>query len=73
MLRGRAEISRDAQRSCETKTVNKDINILLSSQSLLAFVFIESSQKNLYLKKLMFTLSNLIKQSIFIICRLVSR
>lgn len=69
---GRADISTDAQRRCETKTVNKDINILLSSQSPLAFAFIETSQKNLFLKKLMLMLSNVIKQSIFVICRLVS-
>lgn len=57
---GRADISRDAQRICETKKMNKDINMLLSSQSPLAFVFIETSQKILFLKKLMLTLSNLI-------------
>lgn len=57
---GRADISRDAQRICEAK-MNKDISMLLSSQSPLAFVFIKISQKNLFLKQLMLTLSNLIK------------
>lgn len=57
---GRADISRDAQRICETKKMNKDINMLLSSQSPLAFVFIETSQKILFLKKLMLALSNLV-------------
>lgn len=41
--------------------MNKDINMLLASQSPLAFVFIETSQKNLVLKKLMLTLSNSVK------------
>jgi len=45
---GRADISRDAQMIGETKKINKDVNILLSSQSPLAFV-------------LMLTLPNLIK------------
>lgn len=58
---GRADISRDAQRICEMKTMNTDINMLLSSQSPLAFVFSETSQRNLFLKKLMLTLSDLIK------------
>lgn len=57
---GRADISRDAQRICETKKMNKDISMLLSSQSPLAFVFIETSQKILFLNKLLLTLSNLI-------------
>lgn len=57
----RADISRGAQRICKTKKMNKDINMLLSSQRPLAFAFIETSQKILFLRKLMLTLSNLIK------------
>lgn len=69
---GRFDISKDTHRICEKK-MNKDINILLSSQSPLAFSFIETSQKNVsFLKKLMSTLANLIKQSISLICRLVN-
>lgn len=46
-LRG-GNISRDAQRVCGTKEMNKDINRLLSSPSPLVFVFIGASQTNLF-------------------------
>lgn len=46
-LRG-GNISRDAQRVCGTKEMNKDINRLLSSPSPLALVFIGASQTNLF-------------------------
>lgn len=46
--------------------MNKYVNMLLSSQSPLAFLFIETSQKNVsFLKKLMLTLANLIKAEHF--------
>lgn len=62
---GRFDISKDTHRICEKK-MNKDINMLLSSQSPLAFLFIETSQKNVsFLKKLMSTLANLIKAEYF--------